>query len=117
MIDWAVTAQFTGGVTTTVVAVIATAAFLLRKRQRVRELRWLIRLEVKSLEINDRTNYFALPITADGLMALVRDPAYDEHFLATGSGFYRSVQEINQMAEEYYFWGTVLRLGRRPETL
>lgn len=94
---WAVVAQTTAAVTTTLVAVTATAAFLLRKRQRVRELRWLIRAEVKSLEVN-AARYIAPDeelITAEWVMALVRDTGRMESLISDTPGFYEPVHRIH----------------------
>lgn len=95
--------------------VFGSVVFLVRKRLRVRGLRWRIETTVKSIELNHRLDGLPKGEGADAMVRFLREQG--TALLPEASGTYQALNELAEDVREYKFWGRVLRFGRRPEPL
>ena len=96
-------------------AVLGAAAFLVRKKHRVDELRWRIPALVRSIEMNHRASGVPQGGDAEALVAFSR---YKGTALLTEAlDTYQTLNQFAALYGEYKLWARVFRLGREPERL
>ena len=110
-------AQIAGGTVTAVVGVLGSAAFLIRKAQRVGELRW--RIPAAALFVKDEAAKAHVPTgNATEMVAYLRKGGEQAvNLLKASETGYKQISEMGALLDEYNVWARVFRFGRTPEEL
>ena len=109
-------AQIVGGTVTALVGILGSAAFLIRKGQRVEELRWRIRTKLWAIEAFARAAGVT-GHTATEKVAYLREGENARHLLRESQVSYDELSEVGALLDEFNVWRRVFRLGRAPEVL